>query len=149
VQRRGIHVEARGRGSVPALERLVTEVAPALGLNWVIAEVNGHFEYASHPEASEPDPMTHEEARRLARMAKDGGVQLVPMYNCLGHQSSGPRVGALLRAHPEFNEAPDLDPTAEDFYCASWCPTHPEVNALVFARISSRTRSTTTTSTWC
>lgn len=130
--RRGIHVEARGRQAVPALERLVTEVTPALGLNYVVLEINGHFAYASHPEAAESHPMTREAARRLTRLARDSGVQLVPMYNCLGHQSWGPRVGALLRAHPEFNEAPDLDPNAEGFYCMSWCPNHPQVNLLVF-----------------
>ena len=132
MERIGIHVMSRGRQSAPALERLVGEIAPELGLNWVIVEVNGHFAYQSHPEAAEPEPMTAAEARRLSKMAQDKGITLVPMYNCLGHQSWRDKAGALLRAHPEFNEAPDLDATAKDFYCMSWCPNHPEVNPLVF-----------------
>ena len=55
------------------------------------------------------------------------------MYNCLGHQSWKAHAGALLRAHPEFNEAPDLDATAEDFYCMSWCPNHPDLPTVVFS----------------
>jgi hypothetical protein len=132
MERRGIHVEAGGRAKLTALKRLVSEIAPSLGLNWVIAEVNGHFQYRSHPEAAEPESLTPADARELARLARASEVHLVPMYNCLGHQSWKDKPGALLRSHPEFNEAPDLDPTAEGFYCMSWCPNHPDVNPLVF-----------------
>ncbi len=132
MERRGIHVMASGQRHLAALERLVGDLAPSLGFNWVIVEVNGHFQYASHPEASEPDPFTRQDAQRLADLARSRGLQLVPMYNCLGHQSWRDKPGALLRSHPGFNEAPDLDPTAEGFYCMSWCPNHPQVNALVF-----------------
>jgi hypothetical protein len=132
LERRGIHVEARTRQAVPALEELIAQLMPGLGLNWLIAEVNYGFDYATHPEVSDPDPLTADDARRLARLAREHGIRLVPMFNCVGHQSWGERLGGLLRAHPEFDEAPDLDATAEDFYCASWCPNHPEVNPLVF-----------------
>ena len=132
LDRRGIHVEARGNRAVPALERLIAEVAPSLGLNWVIAQVDGSFEYASHPEVAEPDPITKADARRLARLAREARISLVPMYNCLGHQSWGQRVGTLLRAHPEFNEAPDLDPSVGNLYCMGWCPNHPAINPLLF-----------------
>jgi len=132
MQRIGIHVMSGGKRSFAALERLVREIAPTLGFNWVIVEVNGHFAYRSHPEAAEPDPITASEARRLKRLAEENGIHLVPMYNCLGHQSWRAKPGALLRSHPELDEAPDIDRTAEDFYCMSWCPNHPDVNPLVF-----------------
>lgn len=132
MDRRGIHVMFTGRSHLPAMERLLGEVAPSLGLNWVIAEVNGHFKYSSHPEASEKEPITPDDARALAKLANNRGITLVPMYNCLGHQSWRDKPGALLRSHPEFNEAPDLDAKAEGFYCMSWCPNHPDVNQFVF-----------------
>ena len=131
MERRGIHVMMNGRSNLAALERLIGEIAPSLGLNWVIAEINGHFQYASHPEAAEADGISVAEAGRLAQLAHEKSINLVPMYNCLGHQSWKEKPAALLRAHPEFNEAPELDATAEDFYCMSWCPNHPEVNPLV------------------
>jgi hypothetical protein len=130
--RRGIHVSAGGEDAVPALEQLIGEVAPALGLNWVIVEINGGFQYTSHPECADESPMTKASAQKLAALARTKSIELVPMYNCLGHQSWHADVGALLRAHPEFNEAPELDATAEDFYCMSWCPNHPDVNKVVF-----------------
>ena len=36
MERRGIHVMTGGAATVPALERLVSTLAPSLGLNWVI-----------------------------------------------------------------------------------------------------------------
>jgi hypothetical protein len=130
--RRGIHVMSGNRSNMPALERLVGGVAPALGLNWVILEVDNSFQFATHPECAEPDPLTKDDARKLAALARDKGIQLVPQYQCLGHQSWRENTGALLRAHPEFNEAPELDPRAEGFYCMSWCPNHPDLNPLLF-----------------
>jgi len=132
MERIGIHVTTNGRSSLAALKRLLGEVAPALGFNWVIAEVNGHFAYQSHPEAAEADSLSADDARGLAQLARENGINLVPMYNCLGHQSWRDKPAALLRTHPEFNEAPDMDATAEGFYCMSWCPNHPDVNPLVF-----------------
>jgi hypothetical protein len=99
----------------------------------VIVEVNNHFAFKSHAEVSEPDAITAADARRLAALARSSGLRLAPQYNCLGHQSFRDRPNALLKAHPEFNEAPEMDMGAfefDNFY--SWCPNHPEVNCLVF-----------------
>ncbi len=130
-ERRGIHVMMGSKSAVPYIERLI-DVAAALGFNWIILEVNTRFAYQSHPEVAEPDSMDAGDARRLAKVAREKGIHLVPQYQCLGHQSWREHIGAVLRAHPEFNEAPDLDPTAPGFYCMSWCPNHPDINALVF-----------------
>ena len=132
MERRGIHVMMRDKSTLPAIESLVGEIAPSLDLNYVILEVNGNFQYQSHPEAGEANSMSAEDARGLAASAQANGIALVPMYNCLGHQSWKEKPAALLRSHPEFNEAPDMDATAKDFFCMSWCPNHPEVNPLVF-----------------
>jgi hypothetical protein len=130
-ERRGIHVMMGSKSAVPYAERLI-EVAADLKLNWIVLEVGSNFAYQSHPEVAEPDAMDAEDAHRLAKLARDKGIHLVPEYQCLGHQSWREHVGALLRAHPEFNEAPDLDPSAPGFYCMSWCPNHPDINALIF-----------------
>ncbi len=133
MERRGIHVQADGKAGVPMLERLVGEIAPSLGLNWVVLGITGHFAYRSHPEAAEPGSMEASDARRLAELARANGITLAPEYNCLGHQSFREKPNALLRAHPEFNEAPDMDMSQfsfDNFY--SWCPNRPEVYEIVF-----------------
>ncbi len=134
MERIGIQVGGGSKSSLPALERLIAEVAPALGLNWVLLTAAGHsFAYRTRPEVVEPDAMDAADARRLSKLARESGINLLPGYNCLGHQSFRDKPGALLRAHPEFNEAPDMDMNAfrfDNFY--SWCPNHPGVYPLVF-----------------
>ncbi len=133
MERRGIHVGIGSRSSLPHLERLISELAPALGANWIILGVTGRFQYRSHPEASEPDSMDAADARRLARLARENGLLLAPEYNCLGHQSFQEKAHALLRAHPEFNEAPDMDMHAFSFHnFYSWCPNRMGVYDIVF-----------------
>ena len=36
MERRGIEIGGGGKATLPALERLIAELAPSLGLNWVI-----------------------------------------------------------------------------------------------------------------
>ena len=72
-----------------------------------------------------------DQARELARLAREHGIRLIPKMNLLGHQSGkgkGTELG-LLRAHPEFDETPDRD---EVRYCRSLCPRHPDVKRVVF-----------------
>jgi len=133
MERRGIHVTLGTKSTLPHVERLLTELAPALGVNWLLLEVDNHFAYQSHPEVAEPDSIGAADAHRLARLARDKGIRLVPEYNCLGHQSFREKPGALLRAHPEFNEAPDMDMDQfqfDNFF--SWCPNNPDVYRVVF-----------------
>jgi uncharacterized C2H2 Zn-finger protein len=133
VERRGIHVMMGSKSSLPQAERLITELAPALGFNWIILEVGGQFAYQSHPEVAEPDSIDAEDARRLARLARENGIHLVPEYQCLGHQSWGESIGALLRAHPEFEETGETDTSrSRRDHLRSWCPNNPEVYRVVF-----------------
>ncbi len=133
MERRGIHVGCGPRGALGAVERLLGEIAPRLGFNWVVLGVTGNFAYQSHPEAAESGSMDAADARRLAKLARENGLTLVPEYNCLGHQSFKDKPHALLRAHPEFNEAPDMDMEAFEFHnFYSWCPNRPAVYEIVF-----------------
>ena len=68
-------------------------------------------------------------------LADKSGVKLVPMINCLGHQSWTKNTFGLLRSHPEFDETPGKYPDNKDIYCRSYCPLHPEVHQVLFALI--------------
>jgi hypothetical protein len=128
---RGVHLMAPGHEGVALLTRVVNEALPPLGVNAVVLEVNYNFRYASHPESAAPGGLTRDDARALAAACKAHGIRLIPQLNCLGHQSWRRNVLPLLKAHPEFNETPDVD-RVQDLYCLSWCPLHPGVNPLVF-----------------
>ena len=55
--------------------------------------------------------------------------------NCLGHQSWGPGPGALLAQYPQFDETPGIPHDDKEIYCREWCPSHPDVNKIVFELI--------------
>ena len=57
---------------------------------------------------------------------------MIPQFQCLGHQSWSKHTYSLLTKYPQFDETPGQYPDNEGIYCRSWCPLHPEVNAIVF-----------------
>ncbi|MES2201287.1 MAG: family 20 glycosylhydrolase [candidate division FCPU426 bacterium] len=134
---RGLHVLDSGAKSLPELKRLIHEVMAPAKANVLIYEIDYSFQFKSHPEIRGEDPWSVEQVRELVAAAREEGIQVIPQMNCLGHQSWKEPPGALLKAHPEFEEIPDgTDPHTTlgnpEFYCRSWCPLHPQINAVVF-----------------
>jgi hypothetical protein len=77
---------APGHGGVPLLKRAIVEKLAPLGVNVLILEVNYNFAFAAHPELREGD-LSLEDARDLASTCRQHQLRLIPMFNCLGHQS--------------------------------------------------------------
>jgi hypothetical protein len=135
-QWRGVHMMSPGRQGVPLLKRAITEKLAPMGVNALIIEVNYGFEYKSHPELNGGgNALRVEDARDLAETCRKHGIRLIPMLNCLGHQSWAQTTAALLAKHPELDESPDIPKDNKGIYCRSWCPVHPDVNKIVFPLI--------------
>lgn len=132
---RGLHLLITTRAEMPLLESILTEYMPALRLNQFILEVDYHFQFKSHPEVVEGDALTAEDCRRLKADADKSYIRLIPMLNCLGHQSWADHTAQLLKAHPEFDETPEVPANNKGIYCRSWCPSNPDVNRVVVALI--------------
>lgn len=128
---RGIHLLVNGRQDLPALETLLTQVMPQYRYNQLILEINYHFQFQSHPEVREGDVLTRDDCRYLKEVADKSFIRLIPMINCLGHQSWAEHTAQLLKTHPEFDETPDYPADNKGIYCRSWCPSNPDVNKLV------------------
>ncbi len=128
----GVHV---GMGSQNATAGL-TEVVPRLaqlGINAIVAEINYGYEYQSHPELRSDNFSNKEQIGKLVAECKKNHIRLIPQFQCLGHQSWSKRTAPLLVEYPQFDETPGLYPDNKDIYCRSWCPLHPEVNAVIFS----------------
>jgi hypothetical protein len=135
-QWRGLHIMSPGRGGLPLLKRAITEKLAPMGINALIVEINYGFAFKSHPELSGGEnSLRIEDARDLAETCRKHGIRLVPMFNCLGHQSWARTTAPLLSKHPELDESPDVPKDNKGIYCRSWCPLHPDVNKIVFALI--------------
>lgn len=130
---RGFHMRFGSHEDVDHLKRVIEEALVPMGVNVLILEVNTNFQFSTHPEVS-GGSLTRQDARELSALCKSRGIRLIPLLDCLGHQGWGGRRNSLLRAYPEFDETPHVPADAKwpEFYCPSWCPSHPDVNALVF-----------------
>ena len=132
----GVHVMAWGLaggpdGLAPLKEAVAKVLAPG-GVNVIVLAVGYNYEYKSHPELRQTKFITKAQARDLVRHCREHGIRLIPLMNCLGHQSWGPRPGALLKAYPQFDETPSIPLDDKKIYCREWCPSHPDVNKVVF-----------------
>lgn len=116
---------------LPVTKTLIADVLAPMGINVLIVEVGYGFEFTSHPEL-QGRGLNKDQARELTRVCREHGIRLIPLMNCLGHQSWGPRPGPLLRAYPQFDETPSIPLDDKDIYCREWCPSHPDVNKVVF-----------------
>jgi len=134
---RGVHMMSPGRAGLPLLKRAIEEKLAPLGVNVLILEVNYNFTFSSHPElrGGGDGVLRAEDARDLAEACRKHNIRLIPMFNCLGHQSWSRTTAPLLTKHPELDETPDVPKDNQGIYCRSWCPLHPDVNKIVFALI--------------
>lgn len=108
-------------------------------INTLVLRVDYRYEYRSHPELVAENALSRRDIKKIVRTCEDGGINLIPQVNLLGHQSWSTNVGKLLEVYPTFNETPyvPLDeelswPNEWELYCLSYCPLHPEVHDVVF-----------------
>jgi Glycosyl hydrolase family 20, catalytic domain len=133
---RALHVI--GYKNDEALERLGEELPQLakMGLNCLILEVNYGFEFESHPELRHGDrQITKAGARKLLATCRENGIELVPQFMCLGHQSWAGNTFPLLTKYPELDLTPGAFPNNKGLYCREWDPMNPKTNEIAFALI--------------
>jgi Glycosyl hydrolase family 20, catalytic domain len=129
---RGLHLMAPAAEDVPLAVRFIQEALPKEGVNVLVLEFDYRYQFTKRPEVAEPGALSADDVKQLAAACKEAGVRLIPQINLLGHQSWAKNTGALLRAHPEFDETPGKYPQNEGIYCRSYCPLHPQVHDVLF-----------------
>ena len=104
--------------------------------------VDYNYEYESHPELRNDNPLSQEDVKQILKVCKKYNIRIIPQFNLLGHQSWHSSPGNLLKEYPEFDETPHIElpekykwPNEDGLYCKSYCPLHPEVHDVVFALV--------------
>ena len=128
---RGVHLMISSSDDVAAMTRLIEGHLAPMGVNALVLEMDYSYQFESHPELN-TSGLSKSDARTISAACRDNGIRLIPLMNCLGHQSWKADTGALLQAYPEFEEPPEIPITDPNFYCQSWCPQHPDVNQIAF-----------------
>lgn len=117
------------------LERLTADLPKlaAQGINFVILEVDYHFEFQSHPELRQDDKqITKAGARKFAAASRQHGIRVIPEFQCIGHQSWAKQTFPLLTKYPQFDLTPGAFPNNEGLYCREWDVNNPAVYKIVF-----------------
>jgi hypothetical protein len=118
--------------SLDAFLGFVREDLPKEGVNTLVFQIDYNYRYKSHPELISESAYTEAQIKALVRTCREAGIKLVPLVNCLGHQSWAKTTHKLLTVYPEFDETAGLFPENKDIYCRSYCPNHPDVHRVVF-----------------
>ncbi len=130
-QWRALHLLRPRPEGLPKLKQLITEALAPMGFNALILQVDYDFQFQSHPEL-DGTGMNKEQARDMAETCRKSGIRLIPMLNCLGHQSARGGPSALLKMYPEFDQTPRIPITSKTIYCREWCPSNREVYPIIF-----------------
>lgn len=106
----------------------------AAGINVIILEVDYNFAYQSHPELRRgKNPMTKTGIEKIKQKCRARGIELIPEFQCLGHQSWAEETYPLLTEYPQFDLTPGAFANNDSIYCREWDPLNPAVNKIVFS----------------
>jgi hypothetical protein len=128
LQFRGIHFCWFPECTAGFIEHQI-RVAAYYKFNYAVIENWGVFKSDRYPFLSVPDaPLTVKEAKRLAAVARDLGLTLVPQVNVFGH-------AAMLRSmsgkHATLDTRPEYQPLFEPANGWNWCLSNPDAKKVL------------------
>lgn len=137
---RGFCVGAPNAAHLDEFIRFIREELAPRKVNTLLLRVEYNYQYQSHPELANKDALSKADVKKLVAVCRENHIKLIPQLNLLGHQSWASTPGNLLKVYPQFDETPWVPfpakyewPNADNLYCKSYCPLHPEVHKVVFA----------------
>jgi hypothetical protein len=139
---RGFSIDAPRPTGLDSFIRFIdAELAPRK-VNTLIVQIEYHYQFKSHPELTDSFALSNADVKRIVAVCKKNKIRVIPQINLLGHQSWANRTGKLLKVYPQFDETPDIKmpviytwPNADNLYCRSYCPLHPDLHPILIAVI--------------
>ena len=123
---RGIHL-CVFKETPPLMIEKAIRLAAFLKYSHVVLEFWGMLKLEALKELAWPEAWTKADAGRLVTMARDLGLEVVPMFNCWGHAASS-RIS--YGRHVVLDQNPRLAPLFEpDGW--TWCLTNPRARDLL------------------
>ncbi len=137
---RGFAIAAPNPAGVERFVAFIEQELAPRAINTLVLRVDFRYEFESHPELRDENPLTAQQVARIAAVCRQHGIRVVPQISLLGHQSWHSELGRLLTVYPQFDETPDITlpetykwPNPDGLYCKGYCPRHPDLHAIVFA----------------
>jgi hypothetical protein len=136
---RGFCIGAPKPKDVDAFTKFIVEELAPRKVNTLIVRVDYSYQFTSHPELVDSFSLSKADIKKMVNASKKNNIRIIPQINLLGHQSWASRTGKLLAVYPQFDETPYVKmpekyewPNADNLYCKSYCPLHPDVHKVVF-----------------
>jgi len=136
---RGFCIGAPKPKDVDAFTKFIVEELAPRHVNTLILRVDYRYEFKSHPELVDSFALSKSDVKEMVKACKKNNIRIIPQINLLGHQSWASHTGKLLAVYPQFDETPGVQmpekyewPNADNLYCKSYCPLHPELHKVLF-----------------
>jgi Glycosyl hydrolase family 20, catalytic domain len=136
---RGFCIAAPSSKNVDRFVKFINEELATRKVNTLILRVDYNYQYKSHPELADSGALSKDDVQKLVTACRKNHINIIPQVNLLGHQSWANKTGKLLSVYPQFDETPNVKmpenyewPNADNLYCKSYCPLHPDVHKIVF-----------------
>lgn len=137
---RGFCIDAPRPSGLDTFVRFIDQELAPRKVNTLVVQIEYHYQFKSHPELTDSFALSKSDVKKIVSVCKKNNIRVIPQINLLGHQSWANHTGKLLRVYPEFNETPYIQmpekytwPNADNLYCLSYCPLHPDLHPIVFA----------------
>jgi hypothetical protein len=136
---RGFCIDApRPAGLDSFLSFIDSSLAPRK-VNTLIIQIEYHYQFKTHPELTDSFALSKAAIKKIVSACKKNNIRVIPLIDLFGHQSWANHNGKLLQVYPQFDETPDIKmpekytwPNADNLYCKSYCPLHPDLHAVLF-----------------
>ena len=139
---RGFCIDAPRPSGLDSFVRFIDNDLAPQKVNTLIVQVEYHYQFKSHPELVDSFALSKSDIKKIVAVCKKNNIRVIPQINLLGHQSWANHTGKLLNVYPQFDETPDIKmpvvyvwPNADNLYCRSYCPLHPDLHPVLFAVI--------------
>jgi hypothetical protein len=136
---RGFCIDAPRPVGLDSFVRFIDHELAPRKVNTLIVQMEYHYQFKTHPELIDSFALSKSDVKKIVAVCKKNNIRVIPQINLLGHQSWANHIGKLLRAYPQFNETPDIKipekytwPNADNLYCLSYCPLHPDLHPVLF-----------------
>jgi len=136
---RGFCIGAPAPERVDEFVKFINEELAPRKVNTLIVRVDYNYQFESHPELREDHSLSKSDVKKMVAACKKNKINIIPQINMLGHQSWASKPNKLLIAYPQFDETPYVKmpekyewPNADNLYCKSYCPLHPDVHKVLF-----------------
>jgi len=139
---RGFCISAPQPKDIDEFVKFIDEELAPRYVNTLILMVDFNFQFESHRELRDSAALSKRDVKKMVAVCRKNNISIIPQINLFGHQSWESRLGNLLKVYPEFDETPLVKmpdkyvwPNADNLYCKSYCPLHPDLHKVVFALV--------------